>query len=282
MDAQTQSTDLYIKTVEWLHVRRKPLLIAAVAVAVIALAWGIMSWKKAKDDADANDQFFAIPLENPMRLTQSPPAPLLEVAREYPSTPAGEHAQALAAEMLFTQAKYPEAYQQFSDFISNHPDSALVPEAKLGVAACLEAEGKASEAITKYRELIFTYPTEGSIVSPAKLTLARLYEAANQPQQALDYYTELARMLQQNPQDLWGFEARERAQLLLAKHPELLKNLNSPSPGSGAAGFTLDQPTLPATGAAPKRPAAEAPAASPNSKLLTIPGGSSNATANPK
>jgi tetratricopeptide (TPR) repeat protein len=240
--------------------------------------WGFMTWKKGQDEADANAQLFSVPLHSAMNSGAVATAPLLELSREYPSTPAGEHAKVLAAEELFTQGKYPEAEQQFSDFISSYSDSALIPQAKVGIAACLEAEGKSADAITKYHEIVLTYPTETSIVSPAKLTLARLYEDANQPQQALSYYAELARS--QNPYDPWSAEARERAQLLLAKHPELMKALNpTPTAAPGApTGFSLGEPdNKPSTTPAPQG----APAVGNAPKLLTMPGGSSNSPGKP-
>jgi tetratricopeptide (TPR) repeat protein len=292
MDAQTQSTDWYLKVVPWLHARRKRLLIGGIVVAVLGLAWAFWAWNKAKDEADANAQFFAAPLAIGMRSMGESPTALLNVASAYRGTAAGEHAQALAGEELFTQGKYPQAYQQFSDFIDNYPDSALIPQVSVGVAACLEAEGKTTEAIAKYHEIILTYPSEMSIVSPAKLTLARLYEASNQLQEALSYYAELARVLSQNPNDPWAAEARERAQLLVSKHPELMKALTSGAPSAPPSGFSIldatkaagSKPaTAPATGATPA-PKTSPPAASSGNQdlnLLTIPGVSSNSTGKP-
>jgi predicted negative regulator of RcsB-dependent stress response len=279
MDAQTQSTELYIKVLGWLHARRKPLVIGVIVAAVLGLAWAVIAYVNAKKEADANAEFFAIPLEDPMRPGQQSPAPLLAVAKEYPGTAAGEHAQALAAEMLFTQGKYPEAYQQFSAFIDEHPDSALIPQAKMGVAACLEAEGKTSDAIQKYHDIILTYPSELSIVSPAKLTLGRLCEESDRPQDALNYYIELARSLSQNPYDPWASEAQERAQLLVSKHPDLLKNLTNAPPGSAASGFSM--PSKPGAAPAPKPSAPAAASGQKNPNLLTIPAGSSNAARKP-
>jgi tetratricopeptide (TPR) repeat protein len=286
MDAETQSTDLYIRTMEWLHARRKPLLIGAIVVAVLGLAWAVIAWKKTQDETDANAQFFAAPSLGLVRAGPVSIAPWLEVAREYPGTPAGQHARVLAAEEMFSQGQYPEASQQFSDFLTTYPDSALVPQAKVGVAACLEAEGKTSDAIAKYHEIILAYPAEMSIVSPAKLTLARLYEEVNQPQQALSYYAELARMLKQNPYDPWASEANERAQLLISKHPELMKTLTSPAPSGAPAGFTIPEaPTQagspPAAAPAPKPSVPAAPAANGGLKLLTIPSAPSNSPGKP-
>jgi tetratricopeptide (TPR) repeat protein len=206
----------------------------------------------------------------------------LEVAQEYPGTAAGEYAQLLAADLLFNQAKYPEASQQFSDFIDNHPESTLVPQAKVGVAASLEAQGKTADAIAKYHDIIVMYPSEMSIVSPAKLTLARLYEEDNKPELAFNYYAELTRLLSQNPYDPWGAEARERAQLLVAKHPELLKSQTSAAPSGATPGFSVSDAAKAADSqrAAPA-PQPSAPAGHQAPGLLTMPGVSSNSTGKP-
>lgn len=212
--------------------------------------------------------------------------------RDYPSTPAGEHAQVLAAEQLFTEGKYPEALTQFTEFIDAYPDSALIPQAKVGLAACLEAQGKTAEAIAKYHEIISVYPSEMSIVGPAKLTLARLYEESNQLQQALTYYAELARTLNQNPNDPWASEARERAQLLAAKHPELMKALagtaqsapqNAPFNSDSLEAPDLKPAKAPVTRAtnATKTSAPASPAGNQVPNLLTIPGVSTNSAPKP-
>jgi tetratricopeptide (TPR) repeat protein len=290
MEAQTQSTDVYLKTVQWVHDRRKPLLIGGVLVAVLGLALAFWAWTKATHESDANAQFFAAPIESTMRPMSVSAKPLLDVASAYPGTAAGEHAQALAAEELFLQGKYPEAYQQFSQFIDNYPDSALLPQAKVGAAACLEAQGKTTDAITKYHEIILTYPTEVDIVSPAKLTLARLYEESNQLQQAMNYYVELARVLSQNPNDPWAAEARERAELLASKHPELMKAFSNAAPSNPQSGFTLPDATKAAGGKPGTAPAAKpAPKTAPPGSssgneapnLLSIPVVISNSTGKP-
>jgi predicted negative regulator of RcsB-dependent stress response len=117
MEAQEQPTDAYIRTLEWLHARRKALIIAGVVVVLVGAAWAILAWKKSQDEADANAQFFATPNLGLVRTGPVSTAPLLELAREYPGTPAGEHARLLAAQEMFTQGQYPEARQQFSDHL---------------------------------------------------------------------------------------------------------------------------------------------------------------------
>jgi TolA-binding protein len=279
MDAETTQSDTFYKLMAWLHANRKRILAAVIAVAVIALVTTLVSWRKAMQDADANAHLFAIPGLVGMAARQGPisPAPLFDLAKEYPHTPGGEYALLLGAEKLFVLGKYPESQQEFAQFLVDYPDSPLIPDARMGVAASVEGEGKTPEAIQKYQELLSAFPGESQIVSPAKLTLARLLEQENQPQTALAYYSQLAQT--QNPYDPWAVEARERGQLLLAKHPELKKTETAPA----AAPFSLTQPaaksTMPPTAKAPPAPPPAPAPAKPKSalNLLQFPAPSSNA-----
>jgi TolA-binding protein len=244
MEAEsTQSTERYLKLLAWLHANRKKLTIGGGVAAVIALTVGIMAWQKSEAESNANAQLLNLPLATfrGNRLASAQAGPFLDLARQYPDTSAGEYAALLGAESLFTEGKYPEAHQEFSKFIDQYPESALLSQAKVGLAASLEGEGKISQAAQKYQEIISTYSGEANIVSPAKLTLARLCEAQNKPEQALTYYEDLARI--NNPYDPWAGEARERGQLLLAKHPELRKAppvaTGSPSAASQLPGLDV-------------------------------------------
>ena len=126
------------------------------------------------------------------------------------------------------------------------------PRPRLASAACLEAEGKSADAIQKYQSIISAYPSDINITGPAKLTLARLYEQANRPDQALTFYSELARS--QNPYDPWAAEARERGELLLAKHPELRRAEAAPA-AAAPAPLPFRLPVIrPSTPPPPRRP----------------------------
>ena len=258
MEAEsTQSTETYLKVLGWLHANQKKLMIGAGVAAVIALVAGIMSWQKTEAESDANAHLLSVPLAafRGGQLTPTAAGPFLDVAKQYPDTSAGEYAALLGAESLFTEGKYPEAHQEFSKFIDEHPASTLLAQAKMGLAASLEGEGKIPEATQKYQEIILAYSSEANIASPVKLTLARLYEKQGKPEQALTYYSELARI--NNPYDPWVAEARERGEMLLASHPELRKAppaaTGGPAMGSLPTGLNPLAPakTTPAPGPAP-------------------------------
>jgi predicted negative regulator of RcsB-dependent stress response len=279
MDAgtsQTQSTEAFYRFLAWLHANQKRLFIGAGVVIGLGLIAGIMAFKKSQDAANANERLFNLPVASPAGTAMAvPPASAyLTVAQDYPNTSAGEYAQLLGAESLFVNGKYPEAQHEFSKYAEEHPDSALVAQAQMGVAASLEAEGKTADAIQKYTTILSTYPNDLSISEPAKLTLARLDEQANRPDQALALYSELARS--QNPYDPWAAEARERGQLLLAKHPELQRAEAAAAPGN----VPIALPQQAAPGAAPT-PAPQKKQANPAANLLNFPAASSNLPGKP-
>jgi predicted negative regulator of RcsB-dependent stress response len=236
MEAESiEATETYLKVLAWLHANQKKLMIVGGVVAVIAMIIGIMAWQKSVAESDADAQLLSVPLETARgnQLVPAQAGPFLDLAQKYPNTSAGEYALLLAAGTLFTEGKYPEAHDQFDQFIQKFPESPLVSQAQVGLAACLEGEGKISESVQKYQEILSTYASEANIVTPVKLTLARLYEGQNKPDKALQLYVDLAHI--NNPYDPWAAEARERGDLLLAKHPELRK-APPPSPASGVLG----------------------------------------------
>jgi len=261
MEAQsTDSTEIYLKVVEWLHTNRKALVIGGVVVAVVALIIGVMSWQKSRAESAANEKLMSLPLVTLEHgvLVSTAPGPFLDLAKSSPDTSAGEYAGLIAAGTLFTDAKYPQAQQEFSHFIEQYSTSTLLPQAKVGLAASLEAQGKVQEAAQKYQEVISSYPSDANVTSPAKLTLARLDEQLGKFEQALTYYSELARI--QNPYDPWAGEARERGDMLLATHPELRKQQPAANP-TGLPGQSMapGQPVFPSS-QQPKKPA---PASTP-------------------
>jgi predicted negative regulator of RcsB-dependent stress response len=257
----TDTTVSIYSFLDWLHTNRKKIGAGAIAVAVVALVVALSVWKKGQNQADANNLLFSVPSLLALSPRQAPanPEAFLNIAHEYPGTSAGEQAQLLAAERLFLDGQYAEADHEFSKFVAEHPDSPLRPQAQVGVAASLEAEGKATEAMQKYRDVVAMYATDPNIASPAKLTLARLNEEQNKPEQALTYYEDLAR--DTNPYDPWAAEARERRELLLAKHPEL----NKPATPAPTSGLGVQQPgfSMPAQPSQPVAAPSTGPAKSP-------------------
>jgi len=237
--APSQSMDFY-QVADWFHKNQKRIVTIALGIFAIGAVIAIVVWHNNKVESDANDALMALPtLFGGPNYPHPTASALQNVAKEYPGTPAGEQAEILAANVLFTDGKYADAQAAFQKFTADHPNSPLAPQANLGVAASMEGAGKATDAIAKYQDVVTRYSTDPFITNPAKLTLARLFEEQNKPDQALKYYDELMRVQAQN--DPWAGEARERREFLLAKHPELNKPAVTPTATS-----TMTQPGQPA------------------------------------
>ena len=67
MDAETRSTEFYVKVVGWVYARRKPLLIGVIVAAVIGLVVAFLAWKAKSDEESARALFFAVPIESGAR-----------------------------------------------------------------------------------------------------------------------------------------------------------------------------------------------------------------------
>jgi len=253
----------------WLHTNRKRVLAGAVVAGVIAAVVGAVMWNKSQNETNANQALLAVPslITESSRGDSSTAKALLDISQRYPGTSAGAAAQLLGAKELFLGGKYVEAQQEFSKFVADYSDNPLVPQANVGIAASLEAQGKIGDAVQQYKKINAIYSSSPGIVLPVKLTLGRLSEADNKPAQAVTYYRELINI--NDPNDPWVREAFERFQLLVSKHPEL--NPNPPQARAPAtsslltpSGAEMELAAPPgSTGAKPTPPAAPATNQSP-------------------
>jgi len=252
----------------WLHTNRKPLLGGVIGVAVIAAIVTAVVWNNNVKETAADQALLKVPT----LLDQASPGDpastkaLLDICRDYPGTSAATAAQLLAANQLFMGAKYAEAQEAFSKFLAGHSSSSLAPQAQVGVAASLEAQNKIPEAIQQYKKINALYSTSYNIVIPVKLTLGRLSEADNKPDQAVSFYMELLRF--NDPSDPWVLEASERLRLLLAKHPELtpsqMRSAAPPTPAMAPSDADLQLIAPPSSPAPAPQPATNsAPAGNP-------------------
>ncbi len=214
----------------WLHANRKRGLAGAVVVAAIAAIVAFATWRSSEREAAANRALLNVPslLNQPMPVGDPASASqFLNISQEYAGTSAGTTAQLLAARELYLCGKYPEAQKEFSEFVSAHSSHPLAAQASVGIAACMEAQGKTSDAVQQYKKINLLYKDNVSIILPIRLTLGRLSEADNKPAEAVEYYKDLVSLRDRN--DPWVMEAYERLRLLIAKHPELNPTPQQPS-----------------------------------------------------
>ena len=160
----------------------------------------------------------------------------LKIATEYAGTLAGKRALLQGATTLFAIDKWPEAQVQFQKFLDMYPDNLLAPQAALGVAACLDAQGKTDLAIGAYQKAI-AQTSDANVVATAKFALARIAEAQGKFADADKLYAEIARAY---PNTSLSSEAGMR-------NAELKNKSSAPAPVSPAPATTAPASTTPAT-----------------------------------
>jgi tetratricopeptide (TPR) repeat protein len=203
----------------WYEAHRKQVNVgAAVVVTAGLIAWFVL-WRQEENAAQAGEAFSSVAVTQ-LSSANAPQVPeaYLKVAATYPASNAGAHALLLAAAGYFDEGKYPEAQAQFERFRREYHDNPLSGEALLGIAACLDAQGKTSEAINAYRDLVEHHPNDAAVLPQARFALGRLYEAQNQPQLARGYFEEAART---DSYGSIGSEAGMRLEELKIKYPQL-------------------------------------------------------------
>jgi len=219
MDSDIAHSATFWKLWAWFEKNRKQVTYgAAGALALILVIWFFV-WRSEENQIAASQALARVTtsqMTNPNASSGAAEA-FLKIATEYPGSPAAERAVLLAAGSYFTQGKYTEAQQQFGRFIREFNSSRMLGQAKLGVAACLDAQGKTAEAITAYKDLVDRHPSE-IVVPQAKFALGRLYESQKQPELAKKCFEEVARG---DSYGSIGSEAGMRLEELKLKYPNL-------------------------------------------------------------
>jgi predicted negative regulator of RcsB-dependent stress response len=213
----------------WFDTYKKQLAMALAVVVVAALVIWFVIWQRDQKEVEAGAALSQVTTSQLEGANKAEAAPAyLKIANTYPHSIVGARAVLQAAGALFTEPNYPEAQAQFERFIREYQGSPFMGEALLGVAACLDAEGKTDQAINAYKDLVSHHSTE-SVIPQAKFSLARLYESQNKPELARDLYQEVERA---SPFTSLGNEAGVRMEELIAKNPKLAPAPPAPSPSS--------------------------------------------------
>ncbi|MBU6410019.1 MAG: tetratricopeptide repeat protein [Verrucomicrobia bacterium] len=158
---------------------------AAVVVIAVFLFWYFSMESQQKEIAAG--RALTVLVTNP----HAGPDAYFALDQAYPGTVAGQRAFLGGAELLFVQNDFTNAQARFQQFLDNHPESQFSTQAKLGVAACEEAEGQTQMAIGSYQGIVNS-SAEISAANPANFALAELYENAGRLNDALQHYMEVA------------------------------------------------------------------------------------------
>jgi predicted negative regulator of RcsB-dependent stress response len=226
MSSEATGSTTMIELLAWFEENKKSVFIGIIALAALISALAIYRWNRNRAEINASVALFGVDKPSTRGEEGKGPGPqaYLDVAATYRGTSAGAQALLLGAEALFKEGKYAEAKTQFENFRHDYDEHSLAATAVFGIAAVLDAQDKTNEAFAAYQDVAARYPNSGAF-GQAKLALARLYEARNEPAQALKIYEEFARSPSPT---VWASEAAQRREQLIALHPDLAKT-NAPA-----------------------------------------------------
>jgi tetratricopeptide (TPR) repeat protein len=242
----------------WLEENKKRLIVAAAGLVVVGSGIAVYRYNKAQTELAASQALLALRL--PLNAPENTPPPdassFLKIAQAHPTTTAAQRALLLAAGTLFAEGKYSEARAQFEDFLQRFGNHPLAPAALYGKAASLESDGKTDDALRAYQDVLSRYP-QAWLLADTRLAIARIQEAKQQPQLALQMYEEITRT---NLMSSVSGEAMTRKARLLEKHPELAKAI---APATNQVSTPLPLPTPQGTNTATNASSASATNAAP-------------------
>ena len=222
MDSDAPPSVGFYNFLGWLETNKKRAAIGAGVVLFAGIIVGLWVWHNSERATEAEEKLSSVrmpfsPLEAPAPGTGDA---LAKIASDYPKTPAAAKALLRAGSVYFGEGNYAKARAQFDTYLREFGETPWIPEAVFGLAACLDAENKTTEAITKYNDFVKNYASDPS-ADQARLNLARLQEKNGQPALALEVLTKMANP-QQPGYNPAAAEAQEKVRELYAKYPELM------------------------------------------------------------
>jgi TolA-binding protein len=220
MESEAGQIPISHKALAWFEANKKQALSGAGVLLVVGVIVAFFLYRQNEAQIAASEalSMVAMPQLSGPGAHPDPVEGYLKVAATYPNSGAGARALLLAAGSLFVDAKYDEAKTQFERFRREYADSPYMGEALLGIASCWDAQGKAREAMTAYKELIDRRPGDSNVPA-AKFALGRLHAAQKEPDQARALFEDVERT---DPYGSLGDEARMQMEDLKTKFPKLL------------------------------------------------------------
>jgi tetratricopeptide (TPR) repeat protein len=178
----------------WFETNKKWVIpTSAAALAIGVVVYGYVSYREATERGASEALLALVPSRTADgKMMSIAPEAYVKVASSHAGTLAASRALLLAGEGYFDQGKFAEAKTQFDRFVAEFPESPLRVQALFGKAACLDALGKTTEALSAYKEIGDRYPNDAA-GRRAKLALVRLYQSQNKLEEAFHIAQELSK-----------------------------------------------------------------------------------------
>lgn len=221
---QQAPQDSVVSLMAWLEVHKKRLAIGGGIAVVVIFVSMLAIQHQAEKERSASAALSDVRISSGASgaLPAGTADALAKVASEHAGSQAAARALLLSAGVLFSEAKsaadYAAAEKRFAQVSQEYPDSPWNPQAALGIAASLKAQGKAAEATAKYEDITKRFASS-PVIGEAKLELAKLYEKSK-PEDSFKMYEEV---MKDHPNGVLSMEATMLQDILLKARPELAK-----------------------------------------------------------
>jgi len=200
MQPQDAPTAFLFKLWPWVEANRVRLLAGTGIVLVAVFLYFFFTYQREQNEINAGLAMTQLGLAMPTDAGAGQWADSYsKIVNDFSGTAAARRAQLQGAGAMFDTGRYPEAQAQFQKFLDTHPDSELSASAALGVAACLEALGKADLALGAYQRVTIGFPGNLVAVNAAKLALARLSIQQGKLADAANFYESILRAVPGGP-----------------------------------------------------------------------------------
>ena len=224
---------------DWIENNRKQATYILVGVIIVACVSGYFLWSRSERQMDAGRALSQVVLTDTFKEKSSAELgqAYLKIASQYDGTDAAGYALLQAGTAEFEASNYDQAHKLFVRMIREYSSSPFMAQANLGIAACLDAEGKTDEAVQAYRNAIERYP-ESVIVPQAKFAIARIYESQGKLGDAYTLFEGLVQAEGLNTSigseaGMRGVELRQRMAAIIAATSAPPVTATSPLPSQG-------------------------------------------------
>jgi predicted negative regulator of RcsB-dependent stress response len=234
MQPQEAATGYLFKLWPWLEANAKRLAAVAVLLVIATFVFAFYSYRQSARETDAGEALTqALASDNGSQIADA----CLKVATDYSGTIAGQRALLQGAVIWFDTGRFADAQAQFQKFLDMYPDNSFAPQAELGLASSLDAQGKTDLAFSAYQKAGDQSGDENSAIV-AKFAIGRIAEAQGKFDDAAKLYAEIERTF---PNSSISSEAATREMELKTKSA-----VPAPStPAPAAPAVTAPAPTVP-------------------------------------
>ena len=163
-----------LPVVEWWEKDGKQTVAILVVAGIAAAGWfGVKSWRAARVAA-ASDAL----------ISEGSAEDLAKAASDYSGTPAGASLKMRQAQAFFEAERYDEALVAYEDMAKNGAPDGFGDVPSVGIAQCLEAQGKTAEALKAFAAFAEDKPTS-FLALTAQIGAARCEAALGDRDKAL-------------------------------------------------------------------------------------------------